>query len=134
MRKLLEQCPACAGELIVTQQTCTTCHTSVVGQFKPPIFAKLSPESLKFVELFVKNRGNVKDMERELGWSYWTIRNRLNDVIGELGFDNSESPETSEDPEVALSRQRQEVLARLNAGQIDVNKAAELLAQLRSPS
>jgi hypothetical protein len=126
MRDLVDRCPACAGELIVTQQTCTNCGTMVVGQFKPNIFSKLSPENLKFLEVFVKNRGNVKDMERELGWSYWTIRNHLNEVIEQLGF---ESERLSEEE---VSQQRRDVLAQLNQGEIDVNQASEMLRQLRS--
>lgn len=126
MRGLIEKCPACSGELIVTQQTCISCGTMVSGQFRPNIFSKLSPENLKFLELFVKNRGNVKDMERELGWSYWTIRTRLNEMIEELGF---ESPKPDEQE---IAHQRQEILGRLNQGELGVNEAAELLTQLRS--
>lgn len=126
MRKLIEQCPACGGELIVTQQSCVECGTTVVGQFKPNIFSKLSPENLKFLEVFVKNRGNVKEMERELGLSYWTIRNRLNEVIEELGFEAKDIHEED------FSIQRQEILARLDSGEIDVNEAAELLKGLRT--
>ena len=125
MRKLIEQCPACTGELVVTQQTCVTCGTAVSGQFRPTIFSKLSDDSLAFIEVFVKNKGNVKEMERELGWSYWTIRNRLNEVIEELGFESQ--------PAKAPDRgtERQAVLAQLNRGEIDANAAAELLKQLR---
>ena len=125
MRKLIEQCPACAGELMVTEQTCVRCGTAVSGQFRPTIFSKLSEDSLAFVEVFVKNRGNVKEMERELGWSYWTIRNRLNEVITELGFEEKSEP-AAERP-----NQRQEILAQLDWGEITVEAAAELLKQLR---
>ncbi len=125
MRKLIEQCPACAGELVVTEQTCVRCGTAVSGQFRPTIFAKLSDDSLAFVEVFVKNRGNVKEMERELGWSYWTIRNRLNEVIAELGF------EEKSEPVAPRPSQRQEILAQLDRGEITVEAAAELLKQLR---
>lgn len=125
MRKLIEQCPACAGELMVTEQTCVRCGTAVSGQFRPTIFSKLSEDSLAFVEVFVKNRGNVKEMERELGWSYWTIRNRLNEVIAELGF------EEKSEPAPPPPSQRQEILAQLDRGEITVEAAAELLKRLR---
>ena len=125
MRKLLEACPACGCEMIVTQQSCTCCNTSVAGTFQPTIFSKLSPESLNFIEAFVKNRGNVKEMERELGLSYWTIRNRLNDVIAELGFEAAQEDEA----ELQASLRRQEILAQLDAGDLNVSQAADLLAQ-----
>ncbi len=126
MRKLLETCPACGCEMIVTRQSCTCCNTSVAGTFQPTIFSKLSPESLAFVEAFVKNRGNVKEMERELGESYWTIRNRLNEVIAELGFEAEE-----DEAERQASLHRQEILAQLDEGKIDVSQATELLAKSR---
>ena len=109
MRKLLEKCPACAGELVVTQQTCRSCGTMVVGEFTPNIFSKLTPENLHFVELFVKNKGNVKEMERELGISYWLIRNQLNELIKALGFE----VETPAEEESDVKTRRKEILVSL---------------------
>lgn len=128
MRKLIEQCPACGGEMIVTQQSCTRCETVVLGRFKPDIFSRLSAESLNFIVVFVKNRGNIKEMERELGLSYWTIRNRLNEVIAELGFET----EADDAAAVQTANQRQEILARLERGELQVEDATALLEQLRA--
>jgi hypothetical protein len=127
MRKPIEHCPACGGDLIITQQTCVACNTSIVGQFKPNIFSKLSPESLSFVEAFVKHKGNVKEMERELGQSYWTIRNRINDVIAELGF---EAKDDGEMPQENGRLQRQEILTMLDNGDLTVDEAADLLKKI----
>ena len=66
MRKVLEVCPSCESSIIVTEISCTQCPTTVKGHFRPTVFAQLSDENLRFVEIFVKNRGNIKDMEREL--------------------------------------------------------------------
>jgi hypothetical protein len=128
MRKLIEQCPACGGEMIVTQQSCTRCETVVLGRFKPDIFSRLSAESLNFIIVFVKNRGNIKEMERELGLSYWTIRNRLNEVIAELGFET----EAEDAAATQSANQRQEILARLERGELQVEDATALLEQLRA--
>ncbi|MBX3055034.1 MAG: DUF2089 domain-containing protein [Anaerolineae bacterium] len=130
MRKLLEMCPACAGELIVTQQTCVQCGTSVIGEFQPTIFSRLSPENLAFLEVFIKNKGNVKEMERELGESYWAIRNRINEVIEQLGLEkkNVEPAET----QAGMSTRRQEILAQLDRGEIDVNTATERLRGVKA--
>lgn len=128
MRKLIEQCPACGGEMIVTQQSCTRCETVVLGRFKSDIFSRLSAESLNFIIVFVKNRGNIKEMERELGLSYWTIRNRLNEVIAELGFET----EAEDAAATQSANQRQEILARLERGELQVEDATALLEQLRA--
>ena len=130
MRKLLEKCPACAGELVVTQQTCRSCGTMVVGEFTPNIFSKLSPENLRFLELFVKNKGNVKEMERVIGMSYWTIRNRLNEIVEALGFENKDvEPVAAEE---TRRQTRQDILARVDSGEIDVAEAAKLLKALKA--
>ena len=74
MRKILESCPTCGGEFAVTELTCTVCDTVVRSHYSPCPFCRLAPEDLEFMLIFVRNRGNVKEMERELGVSYWTIR------------------------------------------------------------
>lgn len=123
MRKILEMCPACEGDLVVTELSCTQCDTRISGRFRPTIFSRLSAENLAFLENFVKNRGNVREMERELGISYWSIRNRLNDVIAELGFD-ARPDEAGETEQTS----RQQILDRLDSGQISVQEAANMLA------
>jgi len=87
MRKILEACPTCGSEMIISELTCTTCDTVVRSRYSPCPFCRLAPEDLTFMLLFVRSRGNVKDMERELGVSYWTIRGRLNEVITSMGLE-----------------------------------------------
>ena len=70
MRKILEACPTCGGEMAVSELSCTVCDTLVRSRYAPCPFCRLSPEDLAFMLLFVRSRGNVKDMERELGVSY----------------------------------------------------------------
>lgn len=120
-----QSCPSCSSPLVVTQLNCTVCGTGVVGKFELSPFSRLSPESLKFLETFVHNRGNVKEMERETGESYWAIRRRLDEVIAEMGM---EAPKEKEDN---LSAGRQEILARLSRGEINVQEATRLLSQLK---
>ncbi|MBM3150970.1 MAG: DUF2089 domain-containing protein [Chloroflexi bacterium] len=117
------KCPSCSSPLVVTQLSCTKCETNVVGLFEINPFLRLSNESLRFLETFILNRGNVKEMERASGESYWIIRRRLDEVIAELGY------ETEPDPE-GLPARRQEILARLAQGEIDVAEATRLLTQL----
>ena len=150
MRKVIERCPACGGDLAVTHLQCGRCDTEVSGRFAPNPFDRLSPEGLAFVEVFVRLRGNVKEMERELGIPYSTVRGRLDEVIGELGFEAGadagdaaapsqpgkrrgpgDSPRrrdarsSGDDP-----RRRQEILTRLSAGAIDVDAAVDELEAL----
>lgn len=72
--------------MAVSELSCTVCDTVVRSRYTPCPFCRLSPEDLAFMLLFVRSRGNVKDMERELGVSYWTIRGRLNELIATMGL------------------------------------------------
>jgi len=118
-----QSCPSCSSPLIVTQLNCTSCGTGVVGKFELSPFHRLSPERLKFLEVFVRNRGNVKDVERETGESYWAIRRQLDEVITEMGME----PPKEDD----ISTRRQEILAQLSRGEINVQEATKLLSQIK---
>ena len=118
-----QTCPSCSSPLVVTQLNCGVCGTGVVGKFELSPFFRLSPESLKFLEFFVRNRGNVKEMERETGESYWAIRRQLDEVITEMGIEA-----TKEDD---VSTRRQDILAQLSRGEINVQEATKLLAQIK---
>jgi hypothetical protein len=126
MRKILEKCPSCGGELAVTRLACQQCETVVLARYTPCAFCRLTPEQLGFVLAFVKNRGNLKEMERELGESYWALRARLNEVIAELGFEAQPAPDQE-----AASTDRREILARLERGEIAAAEAATALKALQ---
>lgn len=118
-----QSCPSCSSPLVVTQLNCTACGTGVVGKFELSPFFRLSPESLRFLEFFVRNRGNVKEMERETGESYWAIRRQLDEVIIEMGIEATKSDD--------VSTRRQEILAQLSRGEINVQEATKLLSQIK---
>ena len=126
MPKLPIHCPACHASLMVTRLTCPNCGTEVTGSFPPDLFSRLASNDFDFVVLFVKSRGNVKEMERELGISYWTIRSRLNGIVVQLGLESPAPP-----AETAAAR-RQQVLEQLNAGLLTVNEAAARLEELKN--
>lgn len=84
--KLIGKCPICSHNLEVVKLHCNNCGTDIEGRFYLHKFLNLSEEELSFVEVFVKNRGNIKEIEKELGISYPTVRNKLENVIQSLGY------------------------------------------------
>jgi hypothetical protein len=94
-----------------------------MGKYEMSPLFRLSSESLKFLETFILNRGNVKEMERNTGQSYWVIRRRLDEVIEEMDLETMPSRRD-------LRQERQSILSQLKAGEIDVQKAADLLRKL----
>jgi hypothetical protein len=136
MRKIVEACPACGSQMLVTRLSCNSCETEVTGKFQTTRFDRLSPGSLSFLEQFVRLRGNVKEMERELGVPYNAVRTRLDEVIRELGFDaparSAEEEVRTGEPLPAALPQRREVLERLERGEIDPARAVAELEALKT--
>jgi hypothetical protein len=121
MHTVIGQCPVCEGELEVARLHCRACGTSIEGQFALGRFHALGKEQLRFAEVFIKNRGNIKDVERELGISYPTVRGRLDALIRAMGYD------VPDEPKAPTTDRRKEVLAQLEQGEINSEEAVRLL-------
>lgn len=126
MRKILETCPSCGSALVVTEMRCTACETLVQGRWEPCRFCRLDAGTLAFIETFVKHRGNLKEMERELSESYWTLRARLNEVIEALGLEGETAP-----PADPIAELRRQILQQVQAGALEAGEAARQLAGLK---
>src|SRR6185369_16663674 len=92
---VIATCPVCANELAVTRLHCRSCGTSLEGEFSVGRFGRLSREQLTLLERFLRSRGNLRDMERELGISYPTVRSRVEALVRALGFGPRDGDETS---------------------------------------
>lgn len=122
MRKLLEHCPSCGGQLIVTGVRCESCSTEVRGRFSPGKLSALSEEQLTFVQIFLRARGNLSEVEKVLGISYPTIRNKLDEIVKVLNRDEAEEAAPG------LDFQRRAILDQVASGAI---RPAEGLKRLR---
>ena len=111
------ECPVCKGELVVTSLSCRQCDTVIQGRFFTGPFANLTNEQLDFLEIFVKNEGKITHMEKDLGLSYPTIRNRLHEIIRALGYEPGE-----EDPGLDEEKRRN-ILEQLEQGTINYKDA-----------
>ncbi|MCS7273229.1 MAG: DUF2089 domain-containing protein [Fimbriimonadales bacterium] len=121
------RCPICNGKLVVTQVTCEDCGTSISGQFLPNRFSQLDQEQLHFLEVFLRNRGMLAGVERELGISYPTARNKLDALLLALGL----APAPTQEQDEYLAQQRRAILDMLEHGQITAEEAARKLRNLR---
>lgn len=130
--KALSQCPICHDELSITRMSCSTCKTNLEGQFTGCKFCKLPEEQLEFIEVFIKCRGNIKDVERELGISYPTVRNRLEGVIQALGYSVDRIGDQVADDRASqdINEKRQLILTRLENGELVPQEAVQQLRKL----
>ncbi len=128
MHRLPHACPLCQGEIVVTAFECRSCGTEFRGRFRPSTlpapFDRLTPEQLRFLEHFIRSEGKFSRMEKELGLSYPTLRNRLRAIIRAMGLRPTEEEETR--PGVT-PEERRRILDDLEAGRITVEAALHLL-------
>lgn len=137
-------CPVCSGELSVTRLHCRSCGTTLEGDFSVGRFGRLSREQMAILESFLRSRGNLRDMERELGLSYPTVRARVEALVRALGFgprDDDGSGETATAgasggaggaglSAEAIQAGRQEILEQLARHEISADDAAAAIRTL----
>lgn len=112
------KCPICEAQLRVTELTCPACSTRIVSDLTTCPFCNLPSDTLAFLWAFIKARGNIKEVEKDLGISYPTVRKRLDELLVCLGLDSGTE---------ASSAHRLEVFERLRKGEISVDEAVAAL-------
>jgi hypothetical protein len=140
-RDVIATCPVCEDELAITRLHCRSCGTALEGEFGVGRFGRLSREQLALLESFLRSRGNLREMERELGISYPTVRGRVDALVRALGLggdgeaderdseaaDQETPPETRE---TAAAGERRAILERLARKEITADEAAAALRGL----
>ena len=127
--RMLGQCPVCGQQLTVTRLSCEHCQTVIEGEFIPCKFCRLPAKQLEFIETFIKCRGSIKDVEKELNISYPTVRNRLDGVIRSLGYQVEHADEQSNQQE--NDGERKLILSMLENGEIAPEEATKRLKELK---
>lgn len=118
------RCPITGEPLEVTRLECPASGVTIEGRFTPNEFAMLTPENLEFMRLFMRVRGNLKEVERILGVSYPTVRGRFDTLVRSLGYESP--PETQE-----VRTTRADVLGMLERGELTAEEAAARLRALK---
>ena len=124
----VSSCPSCREPLTVTEVTCPACALRLQGEFERGCrFCSLDAEQTRLLDVFIRCRGVIKDMEAALGLSYPTVRGRLDGLLATLGYAPVKAEEEGE-----RAGRRQEILDRLQAGEIEAAEATKLLRELAS--
>jgi hypothetical protein len=133
---VIATCPVCANELAVTRLACRSCGTTLEGDFSVGRFGRLNRDQLMLLESFLRSRGNLRDMERELGISYPTVRSRVEALVRALGF----GPRDGDDQDTVVSEipvpaaTRQDILEALARHEISAEDAAAAIRTLGTPA
>jgi hypothetical protein len=135
MINLFNQCPSCGGPLIITECKCANCNLQMRGEFLPGKFSTLSGEQIAFIRVFFRARGNLTEVERVLGISYPTIRNKLDEINAVM-----DSPEEIPSPvKLPVSKptagpsdeeSRKAILKKVADGQLSATEGLKKLQEL----
>ena len=115
-KAIVSRCPVCDSEMVITELGCSSCGTAVRGRFDVPLLCRLPDELYQFLLVFIKNQGVIRDVEKELGVSYPTVRSRLAAVLAALGFGGG-----------VAAKDRARVIELLEQGAITAEEAERLL-------
>ena len=141
---VISTCPVCSSELAITRLHCRSCGTALEGEFGVGRFGKLDREQLNLLESFLRSRGNLKEMERELGISYPTVRGRVDALVRALGLSDgggadevddefeieAQEAQESEAERADAASERRAILERLARKEISAEDAAAELREL----
>ncbi|MFN8630888.1 MAG: DUF2089 domain-containing protein [Chloroflexota bacterium] len=130
---VIATCPVCAHELAVTRLRCGECGTTIEGEFGVGRFGRLTRDQMQVLESFLRSRGNLRDMERELGISYPTVRARVEALVRALGFgprDEADAPAAAAATTEDIAAGRREILERLARKELSAEGAAEAIRAL----
>ncbi len=111
----MTSCPICKKELIIRQYHCPACGVSFSGEFSNSWLSGLKQEQLEFVRIFITVQGNIREMEKRLGISYPTVKNRLAEIIRIIARDEPADTDFSD------------IFSDLEQGFISVDEAINMI-------
>ena len=120
--------PISGESLHVTELHSIESGITIRGRFELPRYSFLDAEQAHFLEIFLRCRGILSSVEKELGVSYPTVRTKLDQLLASLDLvpireagRNNRNGQPDQD--------RQEVLDRLERGEISADEAKDKLRQ-----
>jgi len=99
---------------------CDGCGIALEGDLPASRLSLLSVDQEQFVETFLVAGGNIKEVERQLGISYPTVRKKLDEVIRALGY----APRSQ-------MKRREEVLDAVDRGEMSPKEGIQQLRELQ---
>ena len=116
------------GEWTITEFTNEAEGLVVRGRFKANPFQSLSSEQMHFLTTFLRCRGVIASMEKELGISYPTVRSRLDALLNALDLAPAAGSESSNGRREVSAHQK-DILRRLEAGELTPEEAKKAMKE-----
>ncbi|MBX3111751.1 MAG: DUF2089 domain-containing protein [Fimbriimonadaceae bacterium] len=122
------KCPVTGEPLYVSELTSLSGDVVLRGRFKLPQTTRLDQDQQRFLEVFIRARGVISTMEKELGLSYPTVRARLDGLLDALGYEPLKTSGAKDDSRAAEARRK--VLKMLEDGKLTAADAKAKLKEL----
>ena len=90
MKRLISKCPVCNGMLKVTTLQCPDCGLELKNTFNLSIFDMLDNDQWEFLITFLKDRGNLKEVQSDMQMSYLTVKKKLDELLTALNLSSTE--------------------------------------------
>ena len=119
--------PVSGGELYISELSNDESGITIRGKFEISRFAKLDAEHVQFLEAFLKCRGMLSHVEKELGISYPTVRGRLDALLVALDL----HPPQQENRREAIVDEKRRIIEQLENGELSAQEAKRRLQELR---
>jgi len=114
LNKLLTQDPVSGGPLYVSELQGEDSGVTIRGKFSIPRWSHLTEEQEQFLETFLRCRGMINSVERELGISYPTVKSRLETLLTALDL----SPVKEDGKKDKSAEKKAKILEQLEKGEI----------------
>ncbi|MBX3119509.1 MAG: DUF2089 domain-containing protein [Fimbriimonadaceae bacterium] len=112
--------PISGKPLYVSELACEESGVTIRGRFAIPPYAQLDPDQAHFLETFLRCRGMLSSMEKELGVSYPTVRARLDALLQALDLKPIKDDTKTKEK---LEERKRKILDDLEAGKISADEA-----------
>jgi hypothetical protein len=121
--------PVSGGRLYISELTGEESGIQIRGKFEIPSYARLTKEQSDFLVTFLRCRGMISCVEKELGISYPTVRARLDTLLEAL--DLAPVREDGATREKSAEKRRK-ILDQLEKGEITAEEAKAKLRGTKS--
>lgn len=123
------QCPVSGGELYVSELTCEESGVVIRGKFNLPQSANLDEDERKFLKVFLRARGVISTVEKEMGMSYPTVRAKLDALLDAMNL----APIKTDDKKRARdAEKKRKILKDLEEGKLTPAEAKEKMRGLKT--
>ena len=125
------ECPVSGKPLHVTELTCEESGVVIRGKFRLPEGAEMPDEQRKFLSVFIRARGVISTVERELGLSYPTVRTKLDKLLDAMNLSPIKEDAKKSDDKKKTAAKKRKILKDLEDEKITAAQAKKKLQGLK---